>query len=227
MPFPNPFKSPTQPTAPNITNTTNRQIGTEEQVQGINAPPQTGIFGNTQYSYGSNGQVTGVNTSLNPQMQGVENTLLGSLGTRPDDVSNAVYGQYSQRLDPQWEQSEKAQRDMLANQGIPPGSQAYNDSMQQFYDNRDRAYLQANQAATVAGGQEQSRLLGGLYGLGGVSTAGYQNVPQIGTPNTVAMQYQNFNAQQDAYNQQLASQNAGIGGLFGLGSVAIGAFGSG
>lgn len=195
-----------------------QQIATGQQVQGLNAPNQSGVFGNTQYTYNPNGGISGVNTSLNPAYQGVENTLLGGLGTNPGDVSKAVYGQYQANLDPQWQTSEMQIRDRLANQGIPENSAAYDQAMDDFQRQKSAAYLQANQQAQLAGGQEQSRLLGGLFGLGQAATAGYQNVPQIATPDIYAYAL-------DAANRSQAGTNSRNAGLFGLGSSIIGAAG--
>ncbi len=67
-------------------------------------------------------------------------------------------------------------------------------------------------------------MLGGLFGLGNASTAGYQNVPQIATPNTGAYTYQNFGANQAGYNQGVAGSNNAMGGLFGLGSAFVSSY---
>jgi hypothetical protein len=212
------------PPPPDVNATAQQQIGYGQQVQGLNAPNQTGVFGNTQYTYGPQGNVTGVNTGLNPQYQQVQNTLLGGLGTQPGAVSDAVYGQYQSRLDPQWDTTEQKLDTQLANQGIPQGSAAWNQARDEFGRQKTDAYGSARRDATIAGGQEQSRLLGGLFGLGQNATAGYQNVPQIATPNTGAYTYQNFGAANNAYNQSQAGSNANLGGLFGLGSAFISAY---
>lgn len=209
------------PGAPDYNSLAGQQIGYGQQVQGMNAPNQYGLFGQTTYDKNAQGGVTGVHTGLNPEMQALYQSLMGGLGTRPDDVSKSVYGQYTANLDPQWQQSEMGERDRLANQGIPESSQAYSSAMDQFNRTKQGAYLQANQAAQQAGGAEQSRLLQGLFGLGNASTAGYQNVPQVATPNIFQPAYQNFGAQQDAYNQQLAGRNANMQGLFGLGAAGL------
>src|SRR6185369_15336656 len=91
------------PGSSSVTKIANQQLGYGQQVQGLNAPPQSGVFGQTNYAYNPQGGIAGVNTSLNPQFQGVANTLLGGLGTQPGDVSKAVYGQYQANLDPQWQ----------------------------------------------------------------------------------------------------------------------------
>ncbi len=214
---------PDLPVSPNIYGTAQQQIGFGQQVQGLNAVNQQGVFGGAQYQRDPvTGGITGVNTGLNSTFSDVANGLLGGLGTRPGDVSDAVYGQYSANLDPQWQTMETELNNRLINQGIPQGSDAWNQARDQFNRERSAAYLQANQAAQEAGGQEQSRLLGGLLDVGGAATQGFQSTPSIATPSTGAYTYANFGAAQDAYNQQLASYNSAMNGLFGLGGQAIG-----
>lgn len=214
---------PDLPGAPNPYDVAQQQIAVGQQTQGLNAVNQGGVFGNTQYVRDPvTGGIQAVNTGLNPAYQGVQNSLLTGLGTRPGDVSNSVYGQYTANLNPQWTASERDMRTRLANQGIPENSEAYRLAMDDFQRQKSAAYLQANQAAQTAGGQEQSRLLGGLLDLGGSATSGYQSTPAIATPSTGAYQYANFQANQDAYNQQMASYNTAMQGLFGLGASALG-----
>ena len=213
---------PDVPLAPDPYDVAQQQIGIGEQVQGVNAVDQSGVFGQTQYQRDpTTGGITGVNTGLNAPYSGVQNTLLSGLGSQPGDVSNAVYGQYQSRLDPQWQTSSTQLRNQLINQGIPQGSDAWNTAMQEFERNKSAAYLQANQAATQAGGQEQSRLLGGLLSLGQSATSGYQTTPAVATPSTGAFQYANFQNAGDVYNQQLASYNNAMQGLFGMGGSVL------
>ncbi|OCP38612.1 tail fiber domain-containing protein [Ensifer sp. LC163] len=83
------------------------------------------------------------------------------------------------RMNPQLERDRAALETQLANQGLQPGSEAYNRAI-------DQASRQANDArfgAILNAGQEQSRLVGLAR-----DAAGFQN-----------------NAQQQAYNQTLTS----------------------
>ncbi len=70
--------------------------------------------------------------------------------------------------------------------------------------------------------QEMGQLMG--WG-GGVQSPQFGGVPQAGVqaPNIGQYYYNNFGAQQDAYNQQQAGANNTQSGLFGLGSSVVGA----
>ena len=63
---------------------------------------------------------------------------------------------------------------------------------------------------------EMSALING----GGVQTPGYINTPQTGVQGTdvAGPQALAYQAQQNAYNQQMGQRNAAMGGLFGLGA---------
>ena len=209
------------PGAPDPNAVAEQQIGYGQRVQGLNAPDQTGLFASTQYQRDpKTGGITGAKTALTPEMQAIYDQLRGGIGTRPGDVSNALYGQYTSRLDPRFNEQESALNARLANMGLTPGSEAYNREKELFGRERTDAYGEAQRASTLAGGQEQSRLLQGLFGLGSASGAGYQNIPQIATPNIGDYVYKGYQGQQDAYNQRVGSQNAMMGGLFDLGAAA-------
>lgn len=80
-------------------------------------------------------------------------------------VIDALYGQHTSRLDPQFARDQQALETRLANQGITIGSEAYNAEMDRFTRGRNDAYSQARQTAIAGGGAEQSR----LFGLGGAA----------------------------------------------------------
>lgn len=142
---------------------------------------------------------------------------------------DAVYNQQTQYLDPQFQQSQSDLEVKLANQGIMPGSDAYNREMNNFALNKQRAYSDARNSAIAAGGAEQSR----LFGLGlqsrqqGVNEAlntfntGLQNRQQdvneaLNTFNTGLQSHQQgmndslakFNTGLQARQQGVAEQNA-------------------
>lgn len=75
-----------------------------------------------------------------------------------DQVQEALYRKQTQMLDPQFQQQSSDLSSRLANQGIMPGSEAYNREMNNFARNQQNAYESARDAAILAGGQEQSRL---------------------------------------------------------------------
>lgn len=74
------------------------------------------------------------------------------------DVSNKAYGAMTSRLDPQWNQREKANDTQLANQGIMQGSEAYDNAKREFGNQRNDAYTQAN--------LQSNQLMPAVYGLG-------------------------------------------------------------
>lgn len=75
-------------------------------------------------------------------------------------VADAVYGQATSRLDPQFKNSQSDFEARMAAQGIPVGSEAYNRQADQNARDKTDAYNDANYRAIQAGGAEQSRLFG-------------------------------------------------------------------
>lgn len=67
-------------------------------------------------------------------------------------ASNAMYGQATSRLDPQWKQAQAAQQAQLAAQGIDPGSEAGKNASDQLSRQQNDAYNQANFSAIQMGG---------------------------------------------------------------------------
>jgi len=63
------------------------------------------------------------------------------------DLSNQAYQQQTARLDPQWQQNEAQQRQMLANQGLTPGTEGYDNAMRVFNQQKNDAYTQARRSA--------------------------------------------------------------------------------
>lgn len=89
--------------------------------------------------------------------------LQGKVGGAGDYVSqagNAMYGQASSRLDPQWQQRQEDLDTKLANMGITRGSAAYAREMQNFNQGRNDAYNQANFSSIIGSGQEAARMQG-------------------------------------------------------------------
>lgn len=83
--------------------------------------------------------------------------------TMQDQVKNALYGQQSQFLDPQWQQSDQTLATNLADQGIVQGSEAYDKAMKLQALNKNNAYQQAQMGAiTNANSQAQNLFNMGL-----------------------------------------------------------------
>jgi len=69
------------------------------------------------------------------------------------NVSNAVYNEQAGFLNPQWQQQQTNLQDQLSQQGIPLGSDAYNNAMTQFNNQKTQAYQAASNNAIGQGAQ--------------------------------------------------------------------------
>jgi hypothetical protein len=113
-------------------------------------------------------------------------------------MQDAYYDQARSRLDPQWQQSSADLENKLANQGLSPGSEAYNRAKQQQQFGQNDAYAQARNQAILNSGSEAQRLQGMDIAAG-----------QFGNQAT-QQNYQNQLSSQAAQNQAAATR-AGLG----------------
>lgn len=122
----------------------------EKQAVG-NHPNQTSPFASSQWTQGPDGQWS-QNVSLSGGLQQGADNLMSQIGSQDpigtgDDARNqaitAAYDQAASRLDPQWAQREESTRAMLANQGLPAGSEAFGAEMGNFGRDRNDAYSSA------------------------------------------------------------------------------------
>lgn len=157
---------------------------------------------------------------------------LPSYGINPGQTySDAIM----QRLQPQQEMQQKQFDAQMANQGIPVGSEAYQNAARQFQqgqnDQRTSAIvggmntgLQANQQQYAQNLSTYNNPLNTALGIKTLATPTYIN-PAAQQATTGAdilgatnAQYQNQLAQ---YNASQAKNSNMLGGLFGLGSAAL------
>lgn len=132
------------------------------------------------------------------------------------------------RLDPMFARNEDALRTTLANRGIQPGSQAWNAEMTQFGQGKTDAY---NQLYLSGRGQGVSEALAernqpineitALMSGSQVSQPTFGATPTTGVAGTDVAGITNaaFNNQMAGYKANLDSNNAMMGGLFGLGGT--------
>ena len=163
---------------------------------------------------------------------------------------DALYGQYSSRLDPRFSDEQTALETQLANQGLAVGDNAYTSAMESFGRTKNDAYTSALNQSVASGGAEQSRLFGlqgnereraiqeesylrniplnevsALMGTGpGITNPTFSATPQTALAGTditgpTALAYQ---GELNNYNQNRASGNAMMGGLFGLAGSGLG-----
>lgn len=133
--------------------------------------------GNFDWSRGADGRDT-LTVGLPPELeaalkaqygmqQGRSELAQGLMGQIGQDVANpisydqarsygqqgaeAMYGQLTSRLDPQWEQREQRFKSDALNQGLSYGDEGYQDQSAMLGRDRNDAYLSANRAATMGG----------------------------------------------------------------------------
>ena len=225
-------------------------------------------YGNLVYTSGINGDPDQwrADVQLSPQQQELLNRqnetsvgLAGLQGKGLEYVSNMLdqpfdtgklpgeqinAGQTAQeaimsRLNPQFAQNEEMLRTRLANQGIAPGTEAWNNEFRTFQQGRNDAYTQAalqgmniGQQARQQALQEQAFLRNEpLNTLNAVRTGAqvtnptFSNVPQQATtqgPNYLQAAQSQYGADLANYNAQQQGQNAMMSGLFSLGGAALG-----
>lgn len=150
----------------------------------------------------------------------------------PVDLSNeATEGRLfelgRQRMDPVWGQRRDGLETKLANQGIMPGSEAYNRAIttlsQQENDSYNSLLLQgrgqAMQEALTERNQPINEILGLLRGSE-VSQPQFSNqpMPQIPTTDNAGLINTNYNQQLQNWQTQANSRNGILGGLFSFGA---------
>lgn len=125
---------------------------------------------------GMQGQVAGsytnpIDTSSLPGVASKVN--LGDTSSQIQQAQDAAYKGQTQYLDPQYARAQEQLQSQLTNQGIPQGSEAWNNAMNQFNEQKQAAYGNAGLQAVQAGNQEQNTLFGQ-----GLSSADLQNQAQ-------------------------------------------------
>jgi hypothetical protein len=151
--------------------------------------------------------------------------LLGTPFSVDQSIANKITTLGKTNLDPQWAANDSKQAASLANQGITPGSEAYDNAMRSYNASKNAAYnnlylagdAQAEQESLAERNQpinEISALLSGSQ----VGTPSFAATPQTSVAGTdIAGITQNsyLDANQQA-QQAVAGNNATMGGLFGL-----------
>lgn len=194
-----------------------------------------------KYGETANAQMDAVRGTLS---QPLDFSSLGAAAAPNETMRQSVYDSMMGRLKTQFDRDRAAMETSLANQGITIGSDAHNAAMDQF----NRALTDARLAAdTSALGQmgtmygleasardkainemvmQRSQPLNELAAMmsgSQVTNPQFVGTPQVSmqAPDIMGATYANYNGAQNAYNQQVASNNAMTGGLFGLGASAI------
>lgn len=238
----------------------NTQTLTElEQANNVNQITPTGSLTYAQTGTGANGVPTYTATqSLSPAEQQLLNTMQGTQNTAGTQAGNlltganyggagqptpaaaignstsgetqALLGEETSYLNPQFNEQTQQLQTQLASQGIYPGSPAYTQQMQNLQLNQNQAvtgflataepaaYSQATSSYELPLTMAESEMgVAQPAGVGLTSTPQETSQPanlegDVASANTANM---------NAYNAQLTQQNAMLTGLFGLGAASI------
>lgn len=90
------------------------------------------------------------------------NSAVGANNTSIDPaerarIEDAIYQRYAAQLDPRFSNEQEQLSQRLEQQGIPIGSERYNEEMRRFEENKRLSYNDATSRAVELGGIEQSR----------------------------------------------------------------------
>jgi len=206
--------------------------GAQQAVQ-ANRVNQVTPYGNLNYtqSTDANGNPTWTATqSLSQPLQDLANQSISNLsasqqnplyGINPGETySNAIM----RRLQPQMAQQKEQMDAQLANQGIVPGTQAYDNAMRTF-NQQQNDLLTSAQIQGMNTGLQAQQLQGQQAGqIKNLTTPNYINAPQQATvtsPDYMGALQTQTNANIAAQNAQLGQATNQTAGLYGLGSAGI------
>lgn len=258
------------PAAPDPTQLTQAMATAADQTAGfnksLNANNTSNPLGNLQYI--NSGTATNpqwssqqnLNPALSAQLAGGVNQGVGNMQTslNPQTMGNPAiqqdvnsqFGAQMGLLQPTFGIQQQNLTQQLANQGLQPGSAAYNNAENLLNQQQNNAYTQVANNAEQTGIGLQNQLFGqGLQAGQFGNTANLQqqglninaqqtplneylalnsgaqmSQPQAQTPNVLGanqLQQQNL---LNAYNAQVGGQNSMTSGLFGLGSTGLMAY---
>ena len=155
-------------------------------------------------------------------------------GQAQQQAQNAAYAANTQYLDPQFAQGQEQITQQLANQGLTPGTEAYNNAQGNFdrakqaaySDARNQAILQGNQAENQYYNQGLTNYMLPLNTYNALMSGtqyqnpNFQNVPNstMATTNAAGI---NQNSYQDALQQYNAQQQANNNMISGVGNLGL------
>jgi hypothetical protein len=150
--------------------------------------------------------------TLSPEVQALVTQLFGDAGANGgrEQVESALFA----RLNPSLEQSRTGIETRLTNQGLRPGSEAWENAMRDVGMQQNDARL----AVTAAGGAEQARVIQALLGIAsgapqpGGAGAGVQVAP-VDWQSLYGQQQAGQQAQYGARAQNAAAGNQAAAGI--------------
>jgi hypothetical protein len=226
-------------TAEGVPQYTATQTLAPDQQRMLDLTNQAGV----QYGETANAQLGNVRDKLS---QPLDFSTLGAAPQVNDQTRSQVAQSMYDRLNPQLDRDRNALEARLASQGIGIGTQAYQAAM----DDQNRARNDARLAIDAQAGNQMAQEYGLASTarnsavneqvmqrqvplnelaamLSGSQVQGPQFVnpgqTQIAPADIMGATYANYNGALNAYNQGVGSNNAMMGGLFGLGAAGLGA----
>lgn len=132
-------------------------ISANPQLQGL----LSGLYGQVGNSGALNQNAISGLAGLQIQSNALNNQLAGLGGTLSSQAAqnaqqqgqDAAYKSQTQYLDPQFSQQQESLKASLANQGLTPGSEAYNNAMLNFNNQKQQAYSNAANQSIMTGSQ--------------------------------------------------------------------------
>jgi len=189
------------------------------------SPVQQQIFqGQQQQQLGQQGLAS---QALGGARQAIAQNPLPTLGQNQQfgqQARDAAYGYATSTLDPYWNEQQRSLDSSLRNSGATPGTPAYDNAMNQFHNQRNAAYSQAENQAFGQGLNAQGQqiqqiaqlqdiplqqyqsLIGGQQVAGQGAGGGGSSVPQVSGVNAPDF----MQALQNQYQGQLAGYNANV-----------------
>ena len=204
-----------------------------QQAVSANRVNQVTPYGNLNYTQSTDANGNPTWTATQSLSQPLQDLTTSSLTNLQNSVNNPAYGinpgeTYSdaimRRLQPQIAQSDEQQTAALANQGIVPGTVAYDNAMRTYNQGKNDLLTSAQINGINTGLQAQTLQGNQAAQIKSLATPSFINAP---TQATVAgPDYTGALATQT--NANIAAQNAALGqttnntaGLYGLGSAGI------
>jgi hypothetical protein len=193
--------------------------------------------GQTLLNQANNTQI-GLGNLEGGALQNVANTMSKPFDdSSVQNVEDQSYAAQTARLDPQWAANTEQQQAALANQGLVPGGEAYDNAMRDFNNAKNDAYTQARQAS-IATAPQTYQLASAAYNqplneLNALLTGAQVTNPTFGAtpqqqttagPNYLGATQATGTYNQNLYNAQIAQQNAMSGGMFGLAGAGLNAY---
>jgi len=229
----NPYAGSTSPYFQAANATTAGNLAGAQQATQANRVNQNTLYGGLNYQQGTdaNGNPTWTaNQTGTNQTQGLVNSSLAGLQA---SINNPAYGinpgqTYSdaimQRLQPQLAQQSQSNTASLANQGIVPGTQAYDNAMRTFQQGQNDLLTSAQIQGMNTGLQAQQLQNTQATNVKNLATPTYANTPlqnQVAGPDYTGALATQTNANIAAQNAALGQQTNQTQGLYGLGSAGI------